>query len=98
MNATTLLTKNKLKAAGLGPQKITFTASDSTQMVHYTLFSYPKLADAGGYELLRSCDNSKELIVIEPPPEGYTIPFLSSIVGQAIVYIHPIQKRLQVNI
>lgn len=67
--------------------------------MHYTLLdSYPKLAEAGGYELLRSRDNSKELIVIEPPREGYTVPFLSSIVGQATVYIRPIQKNVLTDI
>lgn len=50
---------------------------------------YPKLKDAGGFELLRSGPSSKDLIVINPPASGYTVPFLKEVsgLGQALAYI-----------
>ena len=58
---------------------------------------YPKLKEAGGFELLRSGPiSNKDLMVITPPASGYTVPFLNKLsgLGQALAYIRPIQKSL----
>lgn len=57
--------------------------------------AFPKLADGGGYELLcTKQNNNRELCGIPPLSHGYNANYLNSIVGQAKVYIHPIQKDL----
>ena len=64
----TLLTAN-----GLGKAKIhLFENIDTTDIHQAILLQFPKLHYTGGYELLRTHDNSKRLCVIKPPPEVYT--------------------------
>lgn len=59
---------------------------------------YPKLKEAGGFEILRSSPSNKDL-VINPPASGYSIPFLreSSGIGQALAYIRPLQRSLSLE-
>ena len=56
--------------------------------------AFPELADSGGYELMRTKQNNRELCVI---PGGYTAEYLKSIMGQAKVYICPIQRDLSIT-
>ena len=57
--------------------------------------SIPRLSEGGGYELLRTKQNTNcELCVIPPPPGGYTVDYLKNMVSQAKIYIRPIQKDL----
>ena len=55
---------------------------------------YPKLPTGGGFEILRR-GMSNELVMIDPPPNGYSVPFLRDIagVGQAIAFLRPIPPR-----
>ena len=55
--------------------------------------AYPKLKEDSGFELLRSGARPGELLLIKPPPSGYTVPFLrdGAGLGQALIYIKPIQ-------
>ena len=56
--------------------------------------TFPKLKEAGGYELLRTHEHSKSLRVT---PEGYTGYYLKSVLGQAKCFIHPIQNDLAID-
>ena len=59
--------------------------------------AFPKLAEGGGYELMRTKqNNNRELRVIPPLSDGYTAEYLKAIVGQAKLYIRPIQKDLSI--
>ena len=75
--------------AGLGQEEIAFLEHGESSEFHEELLdAFPKLKQAGGYELLRTSEHSnKEVVVIPPPPEGYTASFLKAIVVQAKVYV-----------
>lgn len=92
----TPMDKADLIRAGLGPRKLSlFEFGDSSRFHDDVMAAFPKLADGGGYELLRTKqNNNRELCVIPPPSGGYNAEYLKSIVGQAKVYIRPIQKNL----
>ena len=85
--------------AGLGPKKIPFLDFGEPFEFHAEIISaFPKLHNAGGYELLRTKQhNTRELFVISPQSGGYTAEYLRRIVGQAKVFIRPIQKDLSLD-
>lgn len=63
---------------------------------------FPMLKDCGGFQLLRSrgSTRSKKLETIPCPDDGYSPEYLLSesvMVGQALIYIQPLQKDLQVG-
>ncbi len=58
------------------------------------LDKFPKLNNAGGFELLRVDGKQRCLEVIPIPPGGYTVEFLKDVIQQAKVYIRPIQTDL----
>ena len=74
-----------------------FKDSDKDEIKYEILEKFPKLKDAGGYELLRVGGRSRLLEVIPIPPGGYTIDYLKDVVQQAKVYIRPIQANLEVE-
>ena len=88
--------KADLIRAGLGPRKLSlFEFGDSSQFHDDVMVAFPALAEGGGYELMRTKqNNSRELCVIPPLSGGYTAEYLKAIVGQAKLYIRPIQKDL----
>ena len=88
-----------LLLAGLGEKKITFDEYCNHQEINSELtFQYPKLADAGGFELLRVPEGGgKVLQEIAIPQSGYTIPYLRAVVHHAVVYIRPLQRHLSTN-
>ena len=88
--------KADLIRAGLGPRKLSlFEFGDSSQFHDDVIAAFPALAEGGGYELMRTKqNNSRELCVIPPLSGGYTAEYLKAIVGQAKLYIRPIQKDL----
>ena len=59
---------------------------------------YPKLASGGGFEILRR-GMSNELVLIEPPPSGYSVGFLRDIagLGQAIAFVRLLQRNLDMS-
>ena len=91
--------KIDLIRAGLGPKKIPFLDFGEPFEFHDEITSaFPKLRNAGGYELLRTQQhNNRELFVISPPSDGYTAEYLRRIVGQAKVFVRPIQKDLSLD-
>lgn len=66
---------------------------DSEDICWELMDAFPKLKDAGGYELLRVVDRGRSLKVIPLPEDGYTVPYLKD-VQQARIYIRPIQRDL----
>ena len=92
--------KAELIQAGLGLQQLSFFLhGDSSDFYDEIVCAYPKLRNGGGFELLRSCEgNSKELAIIPPPPAGYTVSYLKSIMGHAKVYIRPLQTNLSMEV
>lgn len=63
------------------------------------LFSnFPKLREAGGFELYRQ-QEGKSLCYIKPPASGYTIPFLKYAYGikSAILHVLPIQRSISMD-
>ena len=88
--------KALLIRAGLGPRKLSlFEYGESFEFHESITSAFPRLAQGGGYELLRTKQNTnRELCVIPPPPGGYTVDYLKSMVSQAKIYIRPIQRDL----
>ena len=90
-----------LQNSGLGRKKVVFNCKASAFDVQRVLQEvYPKLSEGGGFELLRSGHPSTSLVLIAPPATGYCVPFLrdSAGLGQALAYIRPIQKDIDVSI
>ena len=86
--------KIDLIEAGLGEKKIQIDLNYATmQFQSKILNEFPKLEDAGGFELLRCIPNTKKLesissIVCKSPK------LLKSVVGSGRIFIRPIQKSL----
>lgn len=71
--------------------------TDDYDDVHYYIVeAFPKLKEAGGYELLRA-SNGRVLELIPVPPDGYSVSYLKDVMQQAKIYIRPIQKCLDVD-
>lgn len=91
---------DKLALSGLGRKTITFGRNDNAYAFVLKVETvYPKIKAGGGFELLRSDVSNKELVLIAPPPSGYTLPFLreSSGTGQALIYARPMQSSLPIT-
>ncbi|XP_028407185.1 uncharacterized protein LOC114529572 [Dendronephthya gigantea] len=91
--------KIQLQNCGLGRKKLCLPSkADHSKLEEKLLEVYPKLSEAGGFQILRtgSRGHSSSLTVIQPPPTGYSVPFLrdSSGLGQALAYIRPLQRNL----
>lgn len=58
--------------------------------------SFPKLEDAGGFELMRCLPNSRQL-----EPISYSVAksprLLKKVIGNSRIYIRPIQKSLDTS-
>ena len=91
--------KIDLIRAGLSPKNIPlFEYGEPWEFHDDIIGAFPKLANCGGYELLRTQQsNNRELFVIPSQSGGYTVQYLKSIVSQAKVYIRPIQKDLSLS-
>ena len=59
--------------------------------------NFKQLAGTGGYEILRTERNSKELRSVPVPPEGYNSDYLKSVLGQANGYVRPLQKDINIE-
>ena len=91
--------KAKLSMAGLGEKRIMFDKNGKWPHINQKLLeAFPKLKDGGGYELLRTEDGRKTLILLPCPPGGYTITYLKSVLNQAKAYVRPIQRNLTLNV
>ncbi|WAR07903.1 hypothetical protein MAR_017861 [Mya arenaria] len=93
--------KRVLQEAGLGEIKITIPKTNSFIDLRQKLSEFfPKLKEAGGFQLLRSAVGSRNLLeVIRLPPEGYTTQYLADRcgLGQAMIYVRQLQTCLSVS-
>lgn len=88
----------ELAKLGLGLKKLTFDADGDAQHIHDTITrAYPVLISCGGYTLMRLAENSRELVCIDGPDGGMTIPFLKDILRQAKLYVRPLQTDITVK-
>lgn len=101
VKAPTRQEKLLFQSAALGRKKLVFGSKDRAKKVQERLeITFPKLTEGGGFEILRSGVTPRELVLVRPPPQiGYSVPFLrdSSGLGQALAYIRPVQKRLDMT-
>lgn len=90
-----------LQEAGLGLKSLCLTKDSQPQTLKKSLEdAFPKLAEGGGFELLRKDPTTpKTLRLIQVPKSGYTSTFLAdeSGVNQATCYIRPIQTFLNLE-
>ncbi|XP_053406476.1 uncharacterized protein LOC123545143 [Mercenaria mercenaria] len=102
ITAPTREEKQELYDAGLGEKKITFIKDSYPESFKAKLEEvYPNLIGCGGFELLRSnCGSRVSLEVLKMPSTGFTSIYLAneSNLGQALCYIRPIQKDLELHI
>lgn len=92
---TTKPVKDALATAGLGEKSLSIPMAGTPSDLHQHLLRlYPPLADCGGYTLLRCAGNSKNLLVVQPPPGGHSADTLAAAVGQSRVYIRPLQRDI----
>ena len=91
--------KEALRVAGLGEKKIVLNKElCASDVISELIKAYPKLSECSGFELLRSGNRLWDLILITPPPGGYSVPFLKNCgIGQSIIYIRPIQTNLELD-
>ena len=83
---------------GLGKKNVSLLEDGDSEDICWELMdAFPKLKDAGGYELLRVVDRGRSLEVIPLPEDGYTVPYLKDVVQQAKIYIRPIQRDLSLT-
>ena len=85
-----------LQMAGLGEKKVSLLANAGSFEIYSELqFHFPKLKDAGGFEMLRVPEGGgKGLQVIAMPEEGYSVPYLRAVVHHAKIFLRPLQKEL----
>ena len=88
-----------LQIAGLEEKKITFCSySDAQEIYQELLYNFPKLSEAGGFELLRAAEGGvKQLDVIVAPDSGYSVSYLRAVVHHAKIYIRPMQRNLSLD-
>ena len=92
--------KYRLNNVGLREKKVVFSDKrGSWEHVKSVLENdFPKLKDVNGaFEIVRSSGNRRSLDLVSIPPMGYTVPFLKETLGQAMGYIRPVQKNLDLT-
>ena len=89
-----------LQLAGLGEKKATLYLGGDSRDVHDDLITtFPKLASAGGFELMRinTIGRKLELIPFPCPENGYTVDYLKAVVHHSKIYVRPIQHDLTLD-
>lgn len=83
---------------GLGEKRISLSAyGDAQDMYHELTFQFPKVCNAGGFELLRVPEGGKQLDVLASPANGYTVSYLIALVHHAKIFVRPLQKDLSLD-
>lgn len=87
--------QRELLMAGLGETKI-FVPEESNEPEIRDLImeTFPRLQGAGGFELMYAEPRKRDLNVIPPGPNGLTMKYLATFVGQGKIYVRPIQEDL----
>lgn len=91
--------KINLSFAGLGEKKVVFQKDGKASHVYEKLLSeFPPLAEGGGFEILRTTENSSKMFCTLPVPPGvYAVPYLKSVLEQVRGFIRPLQKDLRLQ-
>ena len=62
-------------------------------MLHKTILAFPGLGK--GYKILCVGEgHSKQLLLIPIPPNGFSVSYLQSVLGQAKGYLRPLQRDI----
>ena len=94
----TVQEKRELFQGGLGEKKIALPVDSEFPRLHVVLVdSFPRLADAGGFELMYAEPGKRDLHVIPTGPQGNTVAYISQFIGQGRVYIRPIQCNIDIT-
>lgn len=88
-----------LQPSGLGEKRVTlYSCSEMQNIYDELLFQFPKLKQAGGFELLRVPEGGGKLLqVIASPGSGYTVEYLHAVVHHAKIFIRPMQNNLSAD-
>lgn len=89
----------KLMMAGVGEKKIQLIVDSDAQDINCEISSqFPKLRNAGGFELLRAQEGGGKLFsAIVVPQAGYSVGYLKTVVHNAKIYIRPLQRDLSLE-
>jgi hypothetical protein len=88
----------KLLVHGLGEVKVAIPEDANEKAIRDKLIeTFPKLKDSGGFELMYVECRRKDLIVIPPGPDGLSMKYLVSFIGQGKIYVRPIQQGLSIE-
>lgn len=95
--ATSVKDRTALCNAGLGDGVVTFNLEGGTDHFDKNIIEkYPKLSEAGGYELMLYQRGKDAAFHTMKPP--YTPNRLKEMCGQAKIYIRPLQNNLPLDI
>lgn len=84
--------------AGLGFKTFTVPVNSCGEDFRDIILSnFPKLREGGGFEMLRCIPNTKDLDVISPSIAN-SAKLLKASIGNARVFLRPIQRNLDVNV
>ncbi|CAB4009412.1 G2 M phase-specific E3 ubiquitin- ligase-like [Paramuricea clavata] len=87
--------QRELLVAGLGEVKIAVPEHANEKDVRDLLIeTFAKLKDCGGFELMYAETRSKDLLLIPLGPDGLSMKYIASFIGQGRIYIRPIQQDL----
>ena len=87
--------QRELLMTGLKEVKISVPKeSNEMEIRDLIMETYPKLIDAGGFELVYAEPRKRDLRIITPGPNGLTIKYIVSFIGQGKIFVRPIQENL----
>lgn len=94
---TTASSRMLLKEAGLGEKVVTVPDMNNCNLQKILVGVFPKLKSAGGFELMRCIQNTRDLEVIPTRISGCA-RLLKCQVGNGKIYIRPIQRNLSLEL
>lgn len=91
--------KITLAAAGLGLKRLSFVQDGDERHIKDVVYdAFPQLIGRGGFDILRPGEQSKTLMVVSPPPDGLTVPYLKDVVNQSKIYVRPSADDIEVSL
>ena len=87
--------QRELLMVGLGETKISIAEEASELEIRdRVLENFPQLQAAGGFDLMYAEPRKRDLHVIPPGPNGVTMKYLATFIGQGKIFVRPIQVDL----
>ena len=91
--------KITLAAAGLGLKRLSFVQDGDDRHIKDVVYdAFPQLIGRGGFDILRPGEQSKTLMVVSPPQDGLTVPYLKDVVNQSKIYVRPSADDIEVSL